>query len=312
MNTRALQSHNPGATVKPLSAVIREVAVLAAVQATSLGLNRLDRTASSDSDARHNAMKGTAKVNVNRMPGAEKRIDQIKAKQREGRQLLLSYTTPFGTDRHLLNNSMIGEFSGLFGDIQRDHDALVQKLHADAPALIKSAGMNLGSYAVTPPSKDEVENAFSLDFDLTPVPDVQNFTCSDKELERALKERFEDDIRANYQNAIADAMKRVAAPLEHLIKRMQKYNEREELQNKNIDVGREGTFTSTVVTNITDLARTFRSFNLTDDPVLTQIANDLESFGAVDAIDLKRSKELRNDTAQRASKIRESLSTWLD
>jgi hypothetical protein len=292
---------------RPLSKVISELAVIAAVNTSALGMSKLDKNASKDSDHAHSARQGTAKVNVNRLPGAEGQVDNIKRYHTRARLLLRSFTTAWGVDRRLLPNVHIPEFTGEFGDIQREHDREVSAFVANATVYIQRAQQNLGTYDIAPPTEYEIANAFSLQFDLAPVPDVGAYTTGDITLQKAMRERFEEDIRASFVGAQKDLFQRLAEPLENLVDRMNAYEERERLKDRNIDVGKTGTFKSTVITNINDIAKVFRSFNLTGDAMMDDVAKRLEAFSNIEHEDLTKSQALRADVAKKAADIRAML-----
>jgi hypothetical protein len=299
-------------TSQPLSEVIGQVAVLAAVQTSSLGMSRLDKRASSDADQQHHAKEGTGKLSVNRMPGAEPAVTAIKQKQGEARRLLFGRTTQFGADRRLLLNIHINEFVDEFGIVKKEHDRLVAKFVDDAATYIFEAQKNLGNYNVTPPTRQEIARAFSLDFELSPVPNVGAFQASGGgELEKQLKSRFEDDIRAAWGNAQKELIERLAEPLENLVDRMKAYEARERLKKKGITPDKSGTFKSTVISNVTSVAEIFRSFNIENDPQLTEIADKLAEFEGIEHGDLTGSADLRKQVAKRAAEIRQELSAWL-
>jgi hypothetical protein len=292
---------------RPLSKMIGEMAVIASVQTSSLGMTRLDKQASAQSDRNHGAMLGAGKTSVKRLPGSELAVNAIKGKQTEARALIASYTTQWGRDRRLLPNVYIGEVSGLFHDIKTEHDKLRDAFVAESHAYIQRARDNLGSYDVTPPSMFEIERAFALNFELAPVPDISAYTTGDSALERSMKERFEADIKAAYEGAQKDLLKRLAEPLENMVERMKAYDAREARKEKEEDVGKTGTFKSTIVTNITDIAKIFRAFNVTDDPFLEQIANELDQFEHIEHKELTKSEALRADVAKKAASIRAML-----
>jgi hypothetical protein len=57
------RSNNTGLVqAKPLSKILGEMSVVAAVHVSSLGTTRLDRTASAQSDRAHNAMMGAGRT----------------------------------------------------------------------------------------------------------------------------------------------------------------------------------------------------------------------------------------------------------
>ena len=296
---------------KPLSKMIGELAVVACIQTTALGMSKLDKQASSEADQAHAAKQGAGKLNVSRMPGCEEPVAEIKKVHRDARDMLISKTTQWGPDRRLLLNMNIGEVAGEMDVLQREHKKLVDRFVDNAASYIAKAKANLGSYNIEPPTEDEIAMAFSMNFDITPVPDVSSFSTNDKKLEQQLKERFEKDIESQYQEAQKDLLKRLAKPIENLVTRMSAYEEREALKAKKITVGKEGTFKSTIISNITDIASIFDGFNITKDPLLMEIGKKLHAFDGIEHTDLVKSKELREVTAKKAAEIRELLGDWL-
>lgn len=302
---------NKSTNTKPLSKVVGELAVLACIKTSALGMTKLDKQASTESDQAHGAKTGAGKLNVSRLPGVEDVVSDIKKEHRQARLALDAYTTAWGDDRRLLPNLYIGDFAGEFDVIQRSHNDKVAAFVANASAYIKKAQANLGSYAVAPPSEDEIAHAFSLTFDLSPVPDVGAYSINDAKLQKMLQERFEEDIRASFQEAQKDLMRRLAKPLENLVDRMGAYDEREQLKGKDIDVGKSGTFKQTVISNVTDIAQIFDAFNFMKDPLLISISQKLAAFQGIEHKDLVRSKDLREVTAKKAAEIRSMLGEWL-
>lgn len=312
MNVQGNQQVNPGLNGKPLSKVIGEVAVLASVKTSTLGMSRVDKRASVESDQAHGATSGASKVNVKRLPGAEDAVDLIKKQHTKARVLVDKYTTQWGDDRHLLPNVYIGDVMGEFDVISRDHNKLVSQFVDNATSYITKAQQNLGSYKIDLPSVREISNAFNLELMLAPVPDISAYTAGNSELEKHMKARFEDDIREAYQGAVKDLMQKLADPLENIVDRMKAYDERQLLKEKDIDVGKTGTFKKTIMSNVQDIAKVFRSFNMVGDPAMEAIAQHLEGFANIEHKDLTGSQELRKAVADKAAEIRGMLGGWLD
>lgn len=295
-----------------LSAILSQVATVAAIRTTALGLSRADKNAASESEAQHNSARGIARVSVSRLAGAEDRVKELKAVQNEARAAMIDNTTAWG-DRRLLANTNIERFMRRFMVSKAEFDKLNAALIADAPRLIEAANRNIGSFDIEPPTVEEIAGAFSLDFTLEQIPDSASFTGAgmDKAVEEELKRRFEANIEAAYQQAQNDALLRLQKPLAALVERMTAYNKREEELAKGIDVGREGYFRDTIIKNISDIAEVFDSFNLTGDPSLKAISDKLAAFEGIEAEDLRKSKSLRDDTARRAQEILATLGDWL-
>ena len=238
--------NNPQPQPQRMSELLSQVATIASVRTTALGLTRTDKSASYDTERDHHALPGIARVSVSRLAGAEQKVRDIRAAQVQARECLNRLTTAWGEGgrQRLLPNTNIEKFLKEWSPVKDGFDRLVGDLNNAAPDLIAQAEANLGSFDVAPPTVEEIRDAFSLDFDLVPIPDSASYTSSnlDERLEEVLRERFEAHVSAAYQQAQSDALQRVAVPLGNLVERMTAYDKREVEKAKGIDVGREGVF----------------------------------------------------------------------
>lgn len=291
-----------------LSTLLSQVSTIGSIKAKALGLSRLDKDATRKSERDHNAKEGVARLNVSRLAGAEDKVKNIVSKHNEARVLLAENTTAWG-DRRLLPNTLLEKFMLPWGVIKREHDELVEQFKADAPRLIAEAENNKGSFNVQIPTLDEIDDAFSLTFNLEPVPDVSTYKSGnlDKAVEKILKERFEANIKAAYTEAQGDAVRRLAKPLEKLVEKMAAYDEREQVKVKGAAVDKTGTFRDTIVGNIQEIAEVFGQWNLTNDPVMKRLDDQLSAFANIAADDLRASHDLRKDVSTRAARILDEI-----
>lgn len=295
-------------TKQSISELLSQVSTVASVKASTLGMSRLDKGASKEAERAHNSMTGIARVNVSRLAGAEDRVKEIVSLQRDGRQVLMDITTAWG-ERRLLPNSLLEKFMKEWTEVKDRFDAKVNIFKYDAPRLIEEAHNNKGSFDVDIPDMDEISEAFTLEFNLEPVPDVSKFSSNilDKDFEKEMKRRFEANIEAAYTDAQADAVHRIAKPLQNLVERMSAYNQREADMAKGLDVGKTGYFRDSVIGNVQELADVFGMWNLTNDPVMKALDDQLQAFSGIEAEDLKKHKDLRDDTAKRAQAILDNI-----
>ena len=84
---------------------------------------------------------------------------------------------------------------------------------------------------------------------------------------------------------------------------MEKYSKREDEKSRGFTVDKSGTFKDTVITNVQDIAKVFKTFNLTNDPLLNSISAKLTAFDQIDADDLREDGGLRKDIAKKAEDI---------
>ena len=299
-----------------MSALLASVATVISVKTTALGLSRTDKQASAETERDHNAKSGIARVSVSRLAGAELQIKEIKSLHGEARMVANKWSTIWN-DRRLMPNVNIQPYLKDWMAVKQLHDEKVNQLHADAPRLVMEAERNLGDFNIEPPTIEEIREAFSLEFTMEPVPDANNFrnTTLDNNLEAQLRERFEADVAAAYQMAQRDTMQRLSKPLQNLVERMGAYNKREADVASGLDVGREGYFRDSIITNIDEISEVYlRSCVVVeDDPTLVAINNQLQQIKGIEAEDLRKDKALRDDTARRATNILNQLGSagWL-
>jgi len=292
-------------TTKPrLSAMLGQVATIAKVSSSSLGLRRLDKQASKESDRAHNALSGTGKTTVSRLAGAEHRVQEINDIANAVTAGLESMTTKWGGFGRLLPNTALQDWLRFYTPLKKEYDRKVEALIADAPALIAQAEANKGTYNVKLPTLQEFEKAFSLAYEMIQIPDSDSFRATGVQasMEAEMKRHFEAGIEASYAQAQQDAIKRVAEPVSHLVERIKVFDRTEDEKARGV-VSSSARMYESVITNVQDIAKTFRSFNLTNDPLLTSVADKLEAFEGVDIEDIKGSESLRKDLSKRADAI---------
>jgi hypothetical protein len=291
-----------------LSSMLSQVATIVKVGKTSLGLKRQDKRASKESDRNHNAEEGTSVSSVNRFKGrGAERVKEINDVGNELIEMVKDRTTDWGGQR-LANNVVLQEILGIVQQKKATYQHLVDALVIDAPELIREAQHKIGSYDVEPPTEQEIRESFSITFEVSQIADSDSFRASnlDPVLEAEMKRRLEASVQAAYTNATQDALKRVAEPVGNLVKRMTEYSKQQDEKARGVTSSGGRLYDSTIG-NVQEIGRVFRSFNLTNDPLMGKIADQLDQFAAIDTEDLKTSQALRDDVSQKAAAILDSL-----
>lgn len=291
-------------TAPKLSTMLSQVATIVTVSKTSLGLKRQDKEASKKADRDHNAAAGASTTSVNRFKGrGAERVKEINDVAQELIDEVKQRSTDWAGQR-LVNNVILQEVLGIARLKQVRHAQLVSDLVADAPDLIREAEQNIGNFNVPVPTEQEIRESFSLSFDVSQIADSNSFRASnlDPMLEAEMKRRFEASIDAAYTNATNDALARVAEPLGKLVTRMTDYSKQQDEQARGVTSSGGRLYTSTIG-NVQDIAKVFRSFNLTNDPLLNSLADKLDGFMNIDIEDLKVDQGLRDDVSKKAAEI---------
>jgi hypothetical protein len=304
----ATPAFDAGAT--RLSAVLAQVATIVKVKTTALGLRRQDKQAAKESARDHNADEKAVSVNVLRLAGRGKDLaDALVKKGKETQNDIAALTTAWEDDR-LLPNDLYESCLKIYGQREKEYEAIRQEMIDLAPYLISEAEQRLGTYKVAPPTEQEIREAYSMQLTLRAIPDSSTYTTMDKQMEHVLRARFEADTQAAYQAAQRDAFTRLAKPLEHLVDRMAALEQSEKDKANNIGASSARIYAS-VITNVQDMCAVFETFNLTNDPAIQKIADKLNAFDGIEIDDLKRSEQLRSHTVAKAKEILAGLSDWL-
>lgn len=295
-----------------LSNALREVAMIAEVKTTALGLNRADKQAAQKTNTDFQAHQGAARVSVNRLAGADDLHRDITALQEAIRANLHAYTTSWGmTSRRLLPNANFEPWIREHARLQGEFETKRAHLIAEAPNLIRKAEAALGHFNVRPPSVEEIERAYSVSYGLEPIPDGKQFSGLPDAANDWLTEQFEHNISTAYREAQLDALKRLSEPLEALVDRIGAYDERMDKLEKGDDPGRVGIFRDTLVSNVQDIGAVFGSFNLTQDPKMQNFADRLAIFMNASPDDLRKNDDLRASAKQQAQSLIDDLNDML-
>jgi hypothetical protein len=277
--------------------------MIAEIDTSALGMTRTDSNASKKSEAEHHATSGSARVVVQRFAGVDALPKKIMEYQKAAADTLKRLSTQWGASkRRLLPNVNAQQFIQEFAAIEEKYLEAVQEFVDQADVVALEAKKNLGTYNVDVPTRDEIKASYKLQYTLEPVPDGAQFQGSPAVVQH-LQEMFEKRIQASYTEAQQDALGRVADPLKRLIERMDAFEERERDLANGKEVGKNGIFRDTIVTNIQDIAEVFSSFNLTNDPKMKELADKITLFTKVSADTLRKNAQIRGAAVKHAKSI---------
>jgi hypothetical protein len=304
---------NVQAPASTLAETLRQVAMVAELSTSCVGMTRTDKGASRQADQQHAATDGASKVVVNRFAGADELIRQIKDVQTEAANVLKANTSIWGK-RRLLPNANFQRWIGRHTAIKDQFDLLVAEVRNQADAIIAESTRNVGTFNIAPPTRKELEEAFSLKYNLEPIPDPSAFGAimgDDGQLiaeaDQHLRWQFEENMLAAVNSAKLDAAERLAKPLTNLVERMEAYNLREKEIAHGKAVGKEGYFRDTIITNVQDIAEVFGNLNVLGDPTMEEINQKLKPFMQITPDILRSNEQIRAAAMRRAADIIKDL-----
>lgn len=160
---------------------------------------------------------------------------------------------------------------------------------------------NLGDY----PSPEYIKNLFDFQIKIRPVPKGDDFRVKiSEDAARIHREQIEADV----QEAMAEATLALARRAHDCVKSMAQGLAR---HGKDVGGKRTGSFQDSLVKNVREMATLLPDLNLTNDPNLNQIAQDINArLTSYDAEDLREDENLRRAVEADAKNISKNLADF--
>jgi hypothetical protein len=182
----------------------------------------------------------------------------------------------------------------------------VDALAGEFGKLVEQAKVRLGGLFRPEdyPAPDELRRKFSFETKVMPLPDAGDFrvTLGEEEKER-IKRQITAAVEASLQVASRELWQRLYEAVSHLGERLQAY--------KVTDEGVEHPFRDSVVTNLMKLVDVLPKLNVTADPELQRLADQVRASLVVDPQELRRSESIRSETAKKASAICDRMAAYM-
>jgi len=135
------------------------------------------------------------------------------------------------------------------------------------------------------PSVYELERRIGVRLEYDPIADPNDFRVQvGNQAAEAMREQFSSVLKNRVEAAYADVFKRLREPLENMSAKLNYVDEKDKTK-----------FRDTLVGNVNKFVELMRSCNITSDPTMTRITNELRN-----ALDGVTPEMLRNSPTQRA------------
>jgi hypothetical protein len=154
------------------------------------------------------------------------------------------------------------------------------------------------------PTPEELRAKFAFATNVLPLPDAGDFRVAlgDEERER-IKRQITAAVEASLQVGSRELWSRLYDAVQHMADRLSAY--------KVTGGGVEHPFRDTVVTNLVKLTDVLPKLNVTNDPELERLANQVRSSLLVDPNALRASESVRTETAKAAAAIAERMAGYM-
>ena len=260
-------------------------------------------------EAAAGAVHGTISARKSLLPGAEA-LENIIKHSAAMRTWWNQVSAPwFDNGMRVYNVAGHMDIQATFGDMARYRDQLVQTFLDEYVELREKARFDLNDLFDENeyPMPEVVRSKFTCSFEVMPLPDTSDFRVieglGDDELAR-LQAEAEAKAQARVAEATSTTVRRVLEAVKTMADRFSEYTRKEDADEKRA-------FYESWVANVQEMADLLPQLNLTNDPTLAKIAEDIkEAFPAVIAPSFyKDNYEERTKATAKARDIAATLSS---
>lgn len=260
---------------------------------------KFDRAASREVWTTHGATSDSGRFSKALLPCANE-LQAIATNANDARAFYYANTLPWADDGlRILPVENFIEFSGKMSQYKNNHERLVGIFNEKYPALKDAARFALGTLfsEADYPHESRIKDKFAFKVSVRPMVVSQDFRCTLADDEVA---KIQTDIAAEVNQSVQDAMKDVWDRLHDAVKKMaDKLSEPEAI------------FRDTLVENVRELVDVLPRLNLTDDPALTAVINEVrDKLTGREPDQLRKDKDARQDAAAQAAALLEKISGY--
>lgn len=245
-----------------------------------------DKSISTEVDRNHGAKNGGR---YNKLLVRADALDPIEKVASTARAYLYKMTHAWGDNgERMLPAALFLEFGQTMQQMRNEFDSRVQTFVNDYPMLVQEARVRLGTMYNPQDYPPDVRSKFSFPPPaITPVPSADDFRVK---LNQDYVDSIKADLVATLESRQKDTLKQCWARVRKVVTKIT------ELGNDDSRV-----FDS-VITNAQELISILPALNLTDDPELNEIADELQTI-LVPPDRLRQDKRLKQDVASKADAI---------
>ena len=280
-------------------------AMLCSLSISTWSARKHDRDASEEIAARHGAQSDAGRYHKMLLPKAA--LAEIQKIVSEARHEHCFMTLPWDDNGYRV----------LPAAVYMDH---VEKMHRLAAKFSKAVDALAGQFQILVeqaktrlgglfresdyPALDELRAKFAFETKVLPLPDAGDFRVAmgDEEKDR-IKRQITAAVEASLQVGARELWFRLYEAVQHLADRLTAY--------KVTGEGVEHPFRDTVVTNLVKLVDVLPKLNITNDPELERLAEQVKNSLLVDPNSLRKSESVRAETAKAAAAIAQHMAGYM-
>lgn len=280
-------------------------AMLCSVSISMWSARKHDPDASEEIAVRHGAQADSGRYHKVLLP--KQALAEIQKIVSEARQEHYFMTLPWDDNGYRVlpaaaymdhvekMRGLSNRFTGAVDALSRQFLTLIDQARTRLGGLFREADY---------PTPDELRAKFSFETKVLPLPDAGDFRVAlgDEEKER-IKRQITAAVEASLQVGSRELWFRLYEAVQHMADRLTAY--------KVTDQGVEHPFRDTVVTNLVKLVDVLPKLNITNDPELDRLAEQVRHSLLVDPKELRKSDAVRAETAKAAAAIAQHMADYM-
>ena len=280
-------------------------AMLCSLSISTWSARKHDPEASEEIATLHGAKSDAGRYNKVLLPKqALAEIQKIVSEERHEHYFM---TLPWGDDGYrVLPAAVYLDHTAKMREISNRFTPAVEALGRRFEQLVTEAKSRLGSLFrdedYPPPA--ELRAKFSFETKVIPLPDAHDFrVCLGDEEKERIKRQITATVEASLQVATRDLWHRLYEAVKHMSDRLSAYRVTEE--------GIESPFRDSIVGNLVKLVEVLPKLNVTRDPDLERLAEQVRVSLLVDPKELRQSESVRAETAKAATAIADHMANYM-
>lgn len=269
--------------------MIQERAMLARLSISQWTGKAFDKKVSTEVERAHGAHDAGR---FNKMLVNKSLLEPISKLAGEVRKYHYAVTLPWSdSGERLLPAKLFMDYAAQMRQYRSTMDSLTNDLLVAYPTEVQAARTRLGTmYDPTDyPDPSDIKQTFGLTFEFTPVPEA-------KDLRVDVSEEAADEIRASIKQAVstrqADAVKACFGRIRDVVSKIA-----ERLSDE------KAIFKDSLINNAIELCSVLDGLNITDDPQITALCNEIKQNLLVNPSTLRTRPDIRSTVAGHAVSI---------
>lgn len=298
----------PKSVVPNVVPSLNQRAMLASLIIRSWSARKHDKRITNDVAQREHAAADAGRYNKRLLP--KDALAFLTSQASAARSEHYKRTLPWSDEgARILSASGYLDYAKAIKAIRADFLSAADDFAARYPDFIDQAKRQLGNMFDPEdyPTPEAIRDKFAIELHVFPLPDAKDFRADLPEAELAMvRADIEEQVRQSLLAGQADVYRRISDALGHMVAKLRAYQPASDGQKAS------GIFRDTLVTNVAELAALIPSLNVTNDPTLAAICDDLHRVSQFPADTLRNSDNAREATANHAQSILDKVTEFLN